>query len=126
MIRRPPRSTLFPYTTLFRSLVIAREARSRQVGLDAAEAAAIAGRQRQVRSGWQRQRVVSPFPRARVRPGKHAAVDHDAAADTGAENHAEDDLRALPRPIDRFGKREAIGVVLEPHLPFQHSLQIFL
>src|SRR2546430_4418510 len=26
MIRRPPRSTLFPYTTLFRSLVIARRA----------------------------------------------------------------------------------------------------
>src|SRR3712207_7016773 len=25
MIRRPPRSTLFPYTTLFRSLVAARE-----------------------------------------------------------------------------------------------------
>src|SRR2546430_4702900 len=26
MIRRPPRSTLFPYTTLFRSLVLSREA----------------------------------------------------------------------------------------------------
>src|SRR3712207_7531601 len=26
MIRRPPRSTLFPYTTLFRSLVVADEA----------------------------------------------------------------------------------------------------
>src|SRR2546430_3183359 len=25
MIRRPPRSTLFPYTTLFRSLALARE-----------------------------------------------------------------------------------------------------
>src|SRR2546430_12409666 len=25
MIRRPPRSTLFPYTTLFRSLITARE-----------------------------------------------------------------------------------------------------
>src|SRR2546430_9791099 len=27
MIRRPPRSTLFPYTTLFRSLVIIRSGR---------------------------------------------------------------------------------------------------
>src|SRR2546422_4794529 len=27
MIRRPPRSTLFPYTTLFRSLVIAHQVR---------------------------------------------------------------------------------------------------
>src|SRR5256885_7944034 len=26
MIRRPPRSTLFPYTTLFRSLLLLREA----------------------------------------------------------------------------------------------------
>src|SRR3712207_7771480 len=31
MIRRPPRSTLFPYTTLFRSAL--REAGLRQVGL---------------------------------------------------------------------------------------------
>src|SRR3989442_11803423 len=29
MIRRPPRSTLFPYTTLFRSGVIRRRGRSR-------------------------------------------------------------------------------------------------
>src|SRR5436309_6467207 len=27
MIRRPPRSTLFPYTTLFRSVTVARRAR---------------------------------------------------------------------------------------------------
>src|SRR5258708_15705185 len=29
MIRRPPRSTLFPYTTLFRSLLVARSAMPR-------------------------------------------------------------------------------------------------
>src|SRR5436309_8363243 len=28
MIRRPPRSTLFPYTTLFRSLILSAPARS--------------------------------------------------------------------------------------------------
>src|SRR3712207_9504906 len=28
MIRRPPRSTLFPYTTLFRSVVLAGDARA--------------------------------------------------------------------------------------------------
>src|SRR3712207_7911680 len=33
MIRRPPRSTLFPYTTLFRSLGAARAQRGRGVGL---------------------------------------------------------------------------------------------
>src|SRR3712207_7064763 len=31
MIRRPPRSTLFPYTTLFRSEVIVREGRAPRV-----------------------------------------------------------------------------------------------
>src|SRR5256885_7280459 len=30
MIRRPPRSTLFPYTTLFRSLVLKQQARLHQ------------------------------------------------------------------------------------------------
>src|SRR5256885_6777147 len=33
MIRRPPRSTLFPYTTLFRSLDLRRHRRLRQVQL---------------------------------------------------------------------------------------------
>src|SRR2546430_13925077 len=32
MIRRPPRSTLFPYTTLFRSMVV--EVVARQIGED--------------------------------------------------------------------------------------------
>src|SRR5260370_40233196 len=33
MIRRPPRSTLFPYTTLFRSVNHADEAAERELGL---------------------------------------------------------------------------------------------
>src|SRR2546430_8159932 len=36
MIRRPPRSTLFPYTTLFRSLVVLRESYPSKEALDAA------------------------------------------------------------------------------------------
>src|SRR5690242_21119465 len=34
MIRRPPRSTLFPYTTLFRSGVAAVGAEAREAGLE--------------------------------------------------------------------------------------------
>src|SRR5690349_24135357 len=34
MIRRPPRSTLFPYTTLFRSMLIIRPHRSRIIPLN--------------------------------------------------------------------------------------------
>src|SRR2546430_9528531 len=37
MIRRPPRSTLFPYTTLFRSLEMQRDARVIVIGEDIAE-----------------------------------------------------------------------------------------
>src|SRR2546425_11416876 len=35
MIRRPPRSTLFPYTTLFRSAPVGAHTRSRQLAGDA-------------------------------------------------------------------------------------------
>src|SRR3989442_6091194 len=37
MIRRPPRSTLFPYTTLFRSLVALLQVRPDRAGAGAAE-----------------------------------------------------------------------------------------
>src|SRR5947207_4590917 len=37
MIRRPPRSTLFPYTTLFRSLGMARRAIDEVIALAAAK-----------------------------------------------------------------------------------------
>src|SRR3712207_8050066 len=37
MIRRPPRSTLFPYTTLFRSRGVRRSARPRSRGPDAVD-----------------------------------------------------------------------------------------
>src|SRR2546422_11390082 len=38
MIRRPPRSTLFPYTTLFRSLVARPQAPDEALALDLGEA----------------------------------------------------------------------------------------
>src|SRR5256885_3191894 len=41
MIRRPPRSTLFPYTTLFRSLMDAREAIAMPASLSREEAGSI-------------------------------------------------------------------------------------
>src|SRR2546429_6595086 len=41
MIRRPPRSTLFPYTTLFRSVAIVTGAGSRGPGLGNGKATAI-------------------------------------------------------------------------------------
>src|SRR5687768_17710904 len=48
MIRRPPRSTLFPYTTLFRSLVegVGREPFTTAVGADGKRAAGFRVRDR--------------------------------------------------------------------------------
>src|SRR5258706_5890916 len=45
MIRRPPRSTLFPYTTLFRSLEAAQEQRTRLAAIVASSHDAIVSRE---------------------------------------------------------------------------------
>src|SRR5256885_7429786 len=52
MIRRPPRSTLFPYTTLFRSLDLVRAAAARQPRL-----------REVVHGGRARVRPLGPDPR---------------------------------------------------------------
>src|SRR2546429_6789892 len=54
MIRRPPRSTLFPYTTLFRSAVGVEEVEARGAGLAVAR---VPGRDRHHAIG-QRQPIV--------------------------------------------------------------------
>src|SRR5260370_37382575 len=57
MIRRPPRSTLFPYTTLFRSLAIVREV-SRLLGYSVAVSSTL-GRGTRVRVRIPLQRLNS-------------------------------------------------------------------
>src|SRR3712207_7486553 len=63
MIRRPPRSTLFPYTTLFRSVVDR-------------DHAAVAGRGHRVRTGEARDDDVGAQPGARA---AQVRVEHVAA-----------------------------------------------
>src|SRR3712207_7072910 len=60
MIRRPPRSTLFPYTTLFRSLQRRRPAR----GDGLRERERDAGRHRRLGGGGPSGRLRGPRPRA--------------------------------------------------------------
>src|SRR3712207_7120517 len=66
MIRRPPRSTLFPYTTLFRSCC-----RGRRGG--AARAGGSGGRLRRLRGATRAEAVATA-------PGTAAAARGDAAA----------------------------------------------
>src|SRR2546430_11943660 len=74
MIRRPPRSTLFPYTTLFRSgaadPVMVKRAR-RQV----ADEDAVSGDQARVVGGAAVSRVDAPFDRrvGRLRSEEHTS-----------------------------------------------------
>src|SRR5256885_12094351 len=66
MIRRPPRSTLFPYTTLFRSLValaaslIVSYTRARAEGLGLTAKVGIAQRAERVRSEEHTSELQSP------------------------------------------------------------------
>src|SRR5688572_32318849 len=53
MIRRPPRSTLFPYTTLFRSLLAQLEHPQPDAGLDRAERLALQSRDLGVREALE-------------------------------------------------------------------------
>src|SRR3712207_7397297 len=68
MIRRPPRSTLFPYTTLFRSLVVGGPAWSEaHVGLESSEVHAATDRPCPVR------RTIPAVGRWRSRSEEHTS-----------------------------------------------------
>src|SRR2546429_7122500 len=59
MIRRPPRSTLFPYTTLFRSVLYADSAGPARAGRDGARGDLRQGNRVKIsrrRSGWRDRR----------------------------------------------------------------------
>src|SRR3712207_8163967 len=70
MIRRPPRSTLFPYTTLFRSRQRLGE------GDDGALGAGVGEELRRRLVGLDRGDVDDRAPRAQVRPSRLAQVVH--------------------------------------------------
>src|SRR5256885_3730088 len=60
MIRRPPRSTLFPYTTLFRSVVVERGRRVANAKFQFLEAAGIPANERGFRSEEHTSELQSP------------------------------------------------------------------
>src|SRR2546427_8677018 len=93
MIRRPPRSTLFPYTTLFRS-------HERRRPVEPAPAPAEAARRRRPAHPEACERAdaeVAPALGARLLPEGLVALDH-APAGPG-ERQAEQAGRAVPRVV---------------------------
>src|SRR5256885_9539742 len=113
MIRRPPRSTLFPYTTLFRSHAVAGDAERRRstaliVGgaIDAAEreVALLVGRTAGARAAVARVRSA-----ARDHDGSHAQSERRHMREEGAKaNHrnssVENCIRTRPPAggVDQF------------------------
>ena len=72
----------------------------------------------------RRQAVVAPFAGDGVGAGQQLAVDDDAAADAGAEDHAEHHPGADARAVDGFGQGKAVGIVGDAHLARQQLLQV--
>src|SRR3712207_6864460 len=72
MIRRPPRSTLFPYTTLFRSAAMGREAPLRMTGS---------------RGGTERGGLPSPQGDSRRRVRARPAADAERGGQDRSEEH---------------------------------------
>jgi hypothetical protein len=69
---------------------------------------------------------VSPFTGDGIGAAQGPAVDHDAAADAGAEDHAEHHGGTGTGAIDGFRQGKAVGVVGEAHFALQYGLQVAL
>src|SRR2546425_9677539 len=127
MIRRPPRSTLFPYTTLFRGLPLlhAREVRpdgARHPGLqiDAGDVAVL--RIDVEHAGVTRRRhgifAVAPRDREPLGPGERASGAPPSAAPSPASRPARHPppgvvvLQATPQPVwDRLVRGDHVALL---------------
>src|SRR5256885_3399788 len=90
MIRRPPRSTLFPYTTLFRSWLLGRH-QARENPLERATSHCLGPRVDQVRRQQSRRALFEPVHSRRL-PRKSAPPDQGAPDKPS-------------RPLGTFGRR---------------------
>ena len=107
--------------------VVTRESGAGQERLDTPGAPAVAGRPRPLAVRCQAgpgQRVVAPLAGDGVRARQHPTVHDHAATRAGADDHAEHAARAGSRTVDRFGQREAVGVVGAAHLAPEPCRQV--
>src|SRR5258707_15260418 len=117
MIRRPPRSTLFPYTTLFRS-GLGAPARGARRGLARARVGAPAGEDRQGhrRGGVHRERArgaVAPAARGQGRGPAPPPLQRLGDAARQARSRRRRPLREPGHPRPRPGSRAGPGARLE-------------
>jgi hypothetical protein len=82
--------------------MVGGESGAGQVGLDAAGAAAVARGQGQVLGPGAGSGLCPHSPAIAFGPVNSLPCAHDAAADAGAQDHAEHDFGAGPRAVDRF------------------------
>src|SRR3989442_1665884 len=98
MIRRPPRSTLFPYTTLFRSAGDAGGERggARQRHLPLERRSGGAGRDlpldRQLHGGWEQQRLNYEVQSSELHSRPHQVLPHLLDESNAAGGGGGDDL----------------------------------
>src|SRR2546422_377818 len=112
MIRRPPRSTLFPYTTLFRSL---------KRGVSQADQESGHGRAQEDRE--RRQGIVKGFPED---SREDAAVEFEDAAGTRAPAHVDEVVGAAQELIEVLSDALAHRVLahrrqIGGHLPVEKA-----
>src|SRR3989449_11665825 len=100
MIRRPPRSTLFPYTTLFRSLLLA-------AGQRAGELSVTLPKNREQREHLVQRALAAGARRAAIRSELEILHHRQRGEDTAALGDVCDPGRgALARPAPAQGPRQ--------------------
>ena len=71
-----------------------------------------------------RQGHMPPFPAKPVRALDQRASDGKPATHARSDDHAEHDMRALRRAVDRLRQHHAIGIVGDPHRPAERHAKI--
>src|SRR3989441_3747978 len=116
MIRRPPRSTLFPYTTLFRSLRRDRELGARPEDLQVPSLQLDAARRARIRTHTARhleRSLLSKFPERVPDLGRHVFLgDHCLQVARAVPHHDERDLPARAGRRHPTAHRDRLSGVL--------------
>src|SRR3712207_8058591 len=73
MIRRPPRSTLFPYTTLFRSILVSESPGYLEVALEAGDHEELLELLGGLRKGVELSRIEAARDQVVARSGEHTS-----------------------------------------------------